>query len=330
MAQTTFRTYELVIGRPVYIGEKPTNIDKYTPTNKGGQTYRIVGDGSREDLNIQFEVKKDNSKEPNKGYVTVCNLSDDTVNYLDANQRESLAVMLYAGYNNQNMLIFSGTVEFMENTWDGPTRKTKFILGDGTLNLTTSRSTRSYKKGTPVDSIVNDLITDLKLPKGRVVPFGKGEVIQHSMAFSGTASQSLDTLARNTNSTFSVQDGAVYWTKVGSRFKDAIAEISEDTGMKGSPVPKNPEPARKRLAKRAGKKTPAKPHVPTSAEIREDAGMEVTSLLNGSILPESSIYLKSKEYTGFYKVIYLTHKGDLTGDWETVMGVSEVRGKLIE
>ena len=104
MAQTTFRTYELVIGRPVYIGDKPTNIDKYTPTNKGGQAYRIVGDGSKEDLNIQFEVKKDNSKEPNKGYVTVCNLSDDTVNYLDANQRESLAVMLYAGYNNQNML----------------------------------------------------------------------------------------------------------------------------------------------------------------------------------------------------------------------------------
>lgn len=326
------RTYTLVIGRPVQIGEKPVNIENYANTNRGN-AYEI------KDLHIDFSIKKDNSKEPNKGYVTVYNLSDEVVNYLDTHQRDSLAVMLRAGYNGDEKLIFSGTVEYVEDTFPEETRQTKFILGDGTLNLTTATTARSYRKGTPLNSVLNDLVTDLKLPKGRVVDFGT-QSTTHAMAFTGNASQNLANLAKNTGSTFSVQDGAVYWTREGSRFGNVMFEISEAGGMVGTPTPKQPSSAKKLIkskAKAAAKaaagekpKAPSKSKKKKEHDIREDVGLTVSTLLNGAILPESTVYLNTKSHKGFYKVAELTHRGGYeTGDWITELGLVETRGELI-
>jgi len=319
------RTYTLVIGRPVSLGDKPVNIEKYANTNRG-EAYLI------RDLHIDFSIKKDNSKEPNKGYVTVYNLSDEVVNYLGANQRESLAVLLKAGYNDEEKLIFSGTVEFVEDNFPNETRETKFILGDGTLNLTTATTARSYRKGTPVNNVLNDLITDLKLPKGRVVDFGS-DTIDHSMAFTGNASQNLANLAKNTGSTFSVQDGAVYWTREGSRFSNVMFEISEEGGMVGTPTVKQPSAAKKALKAKAKAKAGVKPKASKKKkehDIKEDVGLTVTTLLNGAILPESTVYLNTRYHKGFYKVAELTHKGGYeSGDWTTELGLVETRGQLI-
>ncbi|MEI9553849.1 hypothetical protein [Enterobacter hormaechei] len=321
------RTYTLVIGRPVIIGEKPVNIEKFANTSKG-DAYEI------KDLHIDFNIKKDNSKEPNKGYVTVFNLSDEVVNYLSVNQRESLAVMLHAGYNGDEKLIFSGTVEYVEDNFPQETRETKFILGDGTLNLTTATTARSYRKGTSLNSVLNDLIADLKLPKGRVIDFGN-QTLQTSMAFTGTASQNLANLAKNTGSTFSVQDGAVYWTREGSRFNNVMFEISEEGGMVGTPTPKQPSSSKKLIKAKAKEKAGEKPKAPSKKQkehdIKEDVGMTVSTLLNGAILPESTVYLNTRYHKGFYKVAELTHRGGYeTGEWVTELGLVETRGELIK
>lgn len=136
--------------------------------------------------------------------------------------------------------------------------------------------------------MLNDLLKDMNLPKGRVVGFGN-QTLQYSMAFSGNTAENLRRFARLTNSTFSVQDGALYWTKVGKRFKDSVFEISAESGMHGSPTPKNPEPAKKRKAKAAAKGGTSK----KKKNPREDVGLTVTTCLNGAILPESTIILKA-------------------------------------
>lgn len=328
------RTYTLVIGRPVQIGEKPVNIETYANTNKG-DAYEI------KELHIDFSIKKDNSKDPNKGYVTVYNLSDEIVNYLGTHQRDSLAVLLKAGYNGDEKLIFSGTVEYVEDNFPNETRETKFILGDGTLNLTTATTARSYKKGTPMNSVLNDLISDLKLPKGRVVDFG-GDTLEHSMAFTGNASQNLANLAKNTGASFSVQDGAVYWTRQGSRFNNVMFEISEEGGMVGVPSVKQPSSSKKLVSAKAKAKKKAdageKPKSPSKKkkkkkehDIREDVGISVSTLLNGAILPESTVYLNTRYHKGFYKVAELTHRGGYeSGEWVTELGLVETRGELIK
>lgn len=322
------RTFRLTIGKPVYIGQKPTNISDYT--NQNTKDAYVVSNETGA-ANIEFEVKKDNSKDPNKGYVTLYNLSDETVSYLDANQRESIAIVLEAGFDGENQTIFSGTVEFVQDKWDGHTRQTKMILGDATTNIMTAKTARSYKKGTPLDTVLNDLVSDLKLPIGKVVKFGN-QTLQQSMAFTGNAANNLERLAKNTGSTFSVQDGAVYWTTQGKRFRNAVFEISAESGMHDSPTPQNPEPAKRRLEKKSKSKSKPKANKgPSRAEIKEDAGLVVVTELNGAIIPESTIYLKSQKYTGFYKVVYLTHKGQLEGgDWVSEIGLAETRGGIVE
>ena len=89
--------------------------------------------------------------------------------------------------------------------------------------------------------------------------------------------------------------------------------------MHGSPKLKNPEGSRRR--KKKGSKKSSK----------EDNGIVVTTALNGAILPESTIYLKSRKYTGFYKVTEVEHKGNLeSGEWSTTMTLVEAKGGIIE
>ena len=147
------------------------------------------------------------------------------------------------------------------------------------------------------------------------------------MAFSGNAANNLNRLAKNTGSTFSVQDGAVYWTTEGKRFNTVLFEISAESGMHDSPSPQNPEPGKRRLEKRKKSKSKSL----KAKAIKEDAGLTVTITLNGAIIPESTVYLKSLKHTGFYKVVNLTHKGRREGgDWVTELGLSETRGGVVE
>lgn len=108
MAEYRRRTWRLLFGRPVEHGGKsktniPKSVEKKGESDSG--VYEISSDTGA--ANIEFDIQKDNTKEPNKGYVTVYNLSDDTVNYLDMHQADALAVMFEAGYDNENQLIFS-------------------------------------------------------------------------------------------------------------------------------------------------------------------------------------------------------------------------------
>lgn len=319
MAQYRTRTWKLIFGRPVNVSAgKTTNIydSMNGPKAGSGGLYEVGSDSGP--ANIEFSLKKDNSKDPNKGYVTVYNLSQDTVNFLEETQTESLAVVLEAGFDGINVQIFAGTVEKVVDEWDGPTRKTKMVFGDGVINITTSKSSRSYRKGTPLDQVVKDLVSDLGLPVGRIVK-AKNKTLQYSMSFSGNTANNLRKLADNNGCTFSVQDGAAYWTVEGKRFGQAVFEISAETGMHGSPKLKNPEGSRRR--KKKGSKKSSK----------EDNGIVVTTALNGAILPESTIYLKSRKYTGFYKVTEVEHKGSLeSGEWSTTMTLVEAKGGIID
>ncbi len=82
--------------------------------------------------------------------------------------------------------------------------------------------------------------------------------------------------------------------------------------MHDSPTPQNPEPAKRRLEKKSkSKRKPKENKGPSRAEIKEDAGLVVVTELNGAIIPESTIYLKSQKYTGFTRSFILPTKASL-------------------
>lgn len=301
--------YKLTFGSPIPLKDnlssssssfgKPIDLDKSTQKSKNkANAYELTTH------QITFKIVKDNSKEPNKCYVTVTNMSDDTVNYLSSNVKNQLAVIFEAGYIYGDPIkqIFKGTIEKVEDMWQGVNRETRLIFGDGSLNVTEAMSSRSYPKGTPTKTIFTDLTKDLGTTVGAIAIDSAASVTAGPVAFVGSTASNLKRLSDNINHNFSIQDGATYITPRTKRLPNISAYISSDTGMKGSPEPLTQK----------GKKAISNP--------TPEDGLKVLTQLDGSILPESTVWIKSKQYDSAFKVTKVEHSGDFEGDdWTTTI-----------
>lgn len=304
------RTYNFVFGTPVVLDGSTININEKVNKSQDN-AYQI-----KDSLQIEFNVKKDNSKDPNKAYVTIYNLPDFIIDYLTTNIDKSLSGLLEAGYDGTNHQIFCGTIEAFEDKWDDKltTRTTKFIFGDAVQNITKTTTARSYRAGTAVSKVISDLASDLKLPIGRIVNISG--TLSSAESFTGNVADNMKKVCARNNLNFSVQDGAIYVDSQGSRFEEQVLLISENTGMIGSPSPNQPYASKVSKAK--------------DDATKEDSGLTVKTILYGGVIPTSTVYLESKQYKGFYKVVSLEHQGSFEGgDWITTMTIVETTGTLV-
>lgn len=318
------RKYRLIVGLPLSLG---SDFNKQINDTKSN-AYVLT------EHHLEFEINKSNDAQANKGYITITNASDDFVNYLQQNADNHLAVMLDAGYEDQGMTtLFMGGVSHFEDSWDGSliVRKTKLTLGDGELALSVASTARAYKTGTKLNTILNDLLDDLSIPRGRVIPYDDSETLKFSKSFTGRAGDNLRMLGQATGRTFTVQDNSAYFTKVGYGLKQQVIEISADTGLIGIPTPRVMSAKQQYEIQKKIDKT-KKEELKAKYARKEDIGLVVESLLNGSLVPELTVYLKSRYITGFYKILEVSHTGSYESDgadWKTELKLAEVAGKLI-
>lgn len=304
------RTYNFVFGTPVTLDGSVVDINNKIDKSQNN-AYQI-----KDSLQIEFNVKKDNSKQPNKAYVTVYNLSDFIVDYLKSNIDKSLAGLLEAGYDGVNYQLFCGSIEHIEDKWDekNVTRTTKFIFGDAVQNITKTNANRSYRAGTAVSKVITDLVSDLQLPLGRIVNISG--TLSSAESFSGNAADNIKKICDRYSANFSVQDGAVYIDQQGKRAEESVLFISENTGLIGVPELKQPY-----MSKIAKQKANAN---------KEDDGIRIKTMLYGPVIPGSTVYLESKNYTGFYKVVAINHQGSWEGgDWYSELSAVVTTGTLV-
>lgn len=318
------RKYRLIVGLPLSLG---SDFNKQINDTKSN-AYVLT------EHHLEFEILKSNDAQANKGYITITNASDDFVNYLQQNADNHLAVMLDAGYEDQGMTtLFMGGVSHFEDSWDGSliVRKTKLTLGDGELALSVASTARAYKTGTKLNTILNDLLDDLSIPRGRVIPYDDSETLKFSKSFTGRAGDNLRMLGQATGRTFTVQDNSAYFTKVGYGLKQQVIELSAETGLIGIPTPRVMSAKQQFEIQKKIDKT-KKEELKAKYARKEDIGLVVESLLNGSLVPELTVYLKSRYITGFYKILEVSHTGSYESDgadWKTELKLAEVAGKLI-
>ncbi|BBK09273.1 hypothetical protein [Klebsiella phage 05F01] len=267
---------------------------------------------------ITFNVRKDNNKDPNKATITIYNLTDDTVNYINKNIRNNLAVALSVGYQGQDLImIFKGTVQWVSDTFSGTDRKTELNCVDGGINIQEARTSRSYQKGTKVKTIVNDLVTDMGTTRG-TVNIDSDAAISSPAHICGNTSANLESYCKSIDHNVSIQDGSVYITPRSKRSSNRSAYISPETGLIGSPQPfhNDIKPAKKTT------KSSNKAKKPTD-------GVKFRCQVNGSILPEKTVWLKSHDYDGAFKVVSVTHSGDYEGrDWTSDVEAVSVSGVI--
>lgn len=298
------RKYRFLVGSP-YPVSFSANSESFSKVENLADHYKNATSNGFliEDFRVSFNIKKASTANKDTSDITFYNLSDYIVNYLIQYQDKNLACLFEVGYESEGVkTIFRGTIDSVEDDFSGKDRATKLILGDGSVNIQEAMSSRSYPRGTLLTTVVGELALDMGLPIARVDAVDNPK-IDLSRTFHGHTATVLQKLAKDNNCRFSVIDGYVYFTRLDSRFKTEVVMLTADSGLIGVPKPINDSAEKS-----------------TKDKKKEKTALEVKCLLDGSISPESTVYVRSGRIDGAFKVQKVEYSGDSRGtDWYCIL-----------
>ncbi len=246
---------------------------------------------------IEFEIERSLTKRPNRCRITVTNLNPDSRALL---KEDNLRIHLEAGYRDEFSKIFTGDVTYAVSTLDGPDWRSEMECGDGDRLYAHARVNKSYKPGTRLGTVVEDIFKST----GQKVPdkFKSSDLYQKSLtsgfvAF-GKYPDVLSELLRSNNYSWSIQDGQPQILQEGSVDTQTFL-VDERHGMIGSPEFGHPE----------RKKKPAT--------------ITVTLALYPAIRPGHLAVLDTRDIKGNFKILKVKHMGDTHGqDWKTQVEIT--------
>jgi hypothetical protein len=203
-------------------------------------TLKVTG------LRVIFNVKKALTKDPNTAEVTICNLSDDSRKKIEQSRGKPLIIT--AGYEKTEAIIFSGDVRFASSARDRADWKTKIESGDGEIQYGSAHFKGSFGKGTSTRDVIKAAANALGVGTGNLDKMiGALRKPTHTRGYSasGRASDVLDDLLRAQGLTFSIQGGQLQVMRPGEAVDPFALRLSSDTGLIGSPETTTPKDATK-------------------------------------------------------------------------------------
>lgn len=301
------------------------------------RAYRLVlGTSEITGLNIEFDVKKNLKKEPNRASLRVYNLSESTRRAI---QGKDLPVELRAGYTGDMPLgasteaaladiglgvgsalplLYAGTLRYAASAQDESMAWiTSIASGDGDRAVTKARTKKAYRAGTPWTTIIKDLADDMGLDSGNALELMKApelalKRLAGTLATRGASATELSRVLGAIGYDWSVQDGALQMLKRGQATTTKVVELSADSGLIGSPE------IALRADPRAGKG-------PKAALAQPQHFIRARSLLNGVLVPGCKVSIQAAMIKGFYRVEAVTHWGSTHEQtWYTDMEATEL------
>lgn len=267
-----------------------------------------------ETLNIEFDIKKTHDEKPNEYKLTLFNLSPKSQEYLNTSE---LNVELYAGYDYETdpQLIAKGIIVDVSHNNTDVTKKSEITFYDGWKELRDTVIHISYEKGHSVHSIMRGIASTMKM----VINFSKNcpdKTFKKGFSYTGSPDGALGKLCAKAGLTWSIQNGAIYVTKINSSTQKAVTILNANSGMIGSPI-------KQKLAKKTiddddnnkeqKPKKERKNTITIETKEKERTGWKVTSLLLPTILPADLVIIESTKTTasGTYRVESVQHKGSM-------------------
>jgi hypothetical protein len=276
--------YELIIGVPLEIDAG--NVD---------QLATVTNEFTLTNNQITFDIKKNNATSANSGSIIVVNAPRELANLLTEQQGQRSIIEFKAGFTTDPELpeIFRGVVENATEDKQGVDYRLTLKLSDGGSNKREFVSKRTYPTGTPINTVLRDLIGDAGLARGPIYEIR--EELRAPLSISGNTYTNIVKIAEKYGMNFSTQSGTAYVVPSNAGTQAQIFRIAADTGMVGSPsLGSNP-------ANLAGDGTVPK------------QGIVVTSILNGNLIPENFVQVISDKVTGLYKIEEIHHSGNYEG-----------------
>ena len=255
-------------------------------------------DVAKPTLRVFFKIEKSLAKAPNQAEVTIYNLSDDS---RSAIQEKGAFCIVEAGYVGNVSQLFTGDLTFASTKKVGVDWISTFQSGDGSKQYRSSRINESFPKGTSLAQIMKRASTVLGVDLGNAVEkfnegnFRKGfEAVSRGMVLQGRTSDEIEKLLKSAGFKWSIQDGALQVLRDDETTEDEAIVLSSGAGLVESP------------------------------EVGEKGIVTATSLLQGRIRPGRSVNIESRELSGFFKVLSVTHTGDT---WDAKNWITQLEAK---
>lgn len=234
------------------------------------------------ELDLEFDIPFDDNLESNEGEIIIYNLSDNTIKQL----KRKASLSIEAGYEGDTGVLFKGYITKPQTSRDDIDKVTTLKIIDDieakeSLNL-------SYTSGTKASTILKDLLKKTGLAIARFEPF-RDWTYENDVKIDEPLESAIKKYSEVCGVSTFTSKGKIYSYQLKADSSNVTFEISEDTGMIGSPSPFEEQ---------------------MTAEGYSDTieGFEIEMLLQHRISVGATVRLKSKQYKGLYCVKSGSHR----------------------
>lgn len=277
---------------------------KIRVTFQGSAGGFVVNPGDETDaqLRVSFSVSKDVSGNANEASIEIWNLAKQ---HRAAVGKELDKVTLEAGYipppalaqngtQNNVGIIFKGVMRDVEHRREGPDVITRISCGDGDAALRKAVISKTFKAGTPVKEVVEELHKQFEkegVDRGEWKGLDDLPPYKRPYSMCGSCSREMDRIGRSHRLYWSSQNEALEIIPSDGAIESS-AFVSPRTGLIDSPT-------------------------------ITDNGVQVKALLNPEIRPNRKVVVESEVLEmngegGAYRVSQATYNGDNRGGDFTV------------
>lgn len=191
------------------------------------------------DLHFVFNVERTLRASAGKAEIKIFNLNEDHRGQLE--RLGSVPVVLTAGYEDGVHQIFKGDIRPCTNSYTQPDWITTIKGQDGGTRRRTARTSRSFRPGTTLETVLSALAQDLGLGRGNVVEAARAAQLAGAQTefiagttLAGNAMESLAALCRSIEYEVSIQNGALQLLPLGRALAGSPLEVSSDSGLVGT------------------------------------------------------------------------------------------------
>lgn len=276
------------------------------PTGVWGSTATIKCNNvtiKSSELDFEFVIPFDDNLESNEGEIIVYNLSDNTLNKLKADQ----SIKIEAGYEGDTGVIFDGMIRKSYSKREGADRATTTKIFDG-FTTSTKQLIEDGKLEESYDGVPAKYILKAML-EAEGSPIAKFEVeSDYEYENSVTIGDDLQAEIKKYSevcgvSTFKSK-GKIYCCKLENVSNNITFNVSEETGMIGSP-------------------SPFEEVVTVGDKDETIKGFEIEMLLQHRAAVGAIVNLKSEQYKGKYYIKSGTHRFNQNGATTTIKVVEK-------
>lgn len=307
------RSYELTLGLAIDLDDtywcslkdetSLVSLDDYYST-EDPDAYQITTH------HITYRITK-KEEGNNKIDISVNNLSSAARSYLIANKSKDLTVYLKLGYDGVNKMAFQGTITNVTMSKSKGTSITRILATDGGMNTKKAFTSRVYPAGTKAQRIVDNLITDLGMPKGYVSEIPSDSVTADPFTVVGNTERNLTRFLKGEGYTGTINNGTYYVLPINTMASTQAAYLSSTTGLKSVKI-LGTENALSEV---------------TDTDTSEKTRVRFTCQMDASIIPQASVYILDEDegIDSAFKVEKCILAGSYaSGGWEVIADAVEL------